>query len=163
PATKVLALVLEAMRQPDQLRQVLALAAERDLPVVLLTAGQSVSGRAMVAAHSGALAGADGAWEALARAYGVHRVADLAELAETVELFSLLLTSRRGLANTRVRPASAQDDRSAVGAERPGDAVTPEGSDAANLSPVRGIATVHDSGLERAHLVDVADELGVPL
>ena len=25
-----------------------------------------------------------------------------------------------------------------------------------------GIATVHDSGLERAHVADVADELGVP-
>src|SRR5262249_62210634 len=25
-----------------------------------------------------------------------------------------------------------------------------------------GIATVHDSGLERAHLADLADELGVP-
>jgi acetate---CoA ligase (ADP-forming) len=149
PETKVLALVLEAMRQPDRLRQVLAIAAERDMPVVLLTAGQSASGRAMVAAHSGALAGADGAWEALARAYGVHRVADLAELADTVELFSLLLTRRRGLINTKVPSTSTEHHQSAVGAERP--------------EPVRGIASVHDSGLERAHLVDIADELGVPL
>jgi len=155
PETKVLALVLEAMRQPDRLRQVLATAAERDMPVVLLAAGQSASGRAMVAAHSGALAGADAAWEALARAYGVHRVADLAELAETVELFSLLATSRRPFINTKVPSTSTQDGRSAVGAERPG-------GDAANFMPVRGIATVHDSGLERAHLVDVADQLGVP-
>ena len=28
----------------------------------------------MVAAHSGALAAGDGAWQALASAYGVHRV-----------------------------------------------------------------------------------------
>jgi acyl-CoA synthetase (NDP forming) len=163
PETKVLALVLEAMRQPDKLTQVLALAAERDMPVVLLTAGQSVSGRAMVAAHSGALAGADGAWEALARAYGVHRVADLAELAETVELFSLLVTSRRGLITTKVPSTSAQDHQSGGGVERPPAAVPLEGREAANFGPVRGIATVHDSGLERAHLVDVADELGVPL
>jgi len=159
PETKVLALVLEAMRQPDRLRQVLAIAAERDMPVVLLTAGRSASGRAMVAAHSGALAGADGAWEALGRAYGVHRVADLAELAETVELFSLLVSTRRGLINTKVPSTSTQDGRSAVGAERP----APESVDAASFRHVRGIATVHDSGLERAHLVDVADELGVPL
>ncbi len=123
PETTVLALVLEAMRQPDRLRQVLARAAERDLPVVLLTAGRSASGRAMVAAHSGALAGSDGGWEALARAYGIHRVADLAEMADTLELFAL---------RTRRRPRRG------------------------------GIATVHDSGLERAHVADVADEVGVP-
>ena len=43
----------------------------------------------MVAAHSGALAAADGGWEALSRAYGVHRVGDLAELTDTLELFAI--------------------------------------------------------------------------
>ncbi len=131
PETKVLALVLEAMRQPDQLRDLLATAAERDLPVVLLTAGNSASGRAMVAAHSGALAGSGAGWEALTRSYGLHRVADLAEMADTLELLTLM--TRPGRAPTRRRVASG-----------------------------RGIATVHDSGLERAHTADVADELGVP-
>jgi len=157
PDTKVLALVLEAMRQPDRLRQVLALAAERDLPVVLLTAGKSARGRAMVTAHSGALAGSDGAWEALARAYGVHRVADLAELAETLELFSLRV-SRRRANNTEVPPTSKQDHQRAVGV----DSMAAESGNRASFMPVRGIATVHDSGLQRAHVADVADELGVP-
>jgi acyl-CoA synthetase (NDP forming) len=76
----------------------------------------------MVSAHSGALAAADGGWEALARGYGVHRVGDLAELADTLELFAIGRRARGGT----------------------------------------GIATVHDSGLERAHVADVADELGVP-
>jgi acetate---CoA ligase (ADP-forming) len=124
PETGVLALVLEAIREPIRLRHVLARAAERDIPVVLLTAGRSVSGRMMVAAHSGALAAGDGGWEALARAYGIHRVSDLAELADSVELFAIGRRARRG---------------------RPG-----------------GIATVHDSGLERAHVADLAEELGVP-
>jgi acetate---CoA ligase (ADP-forming) len=75
-----------------------------------------------VSAHSGALAAADGAWEALAGAYGVHRVRDLAELADTLELFA---------AGRRCRSTT-------------------------------GIATVHDSGLERAHVADLAAELGVP-
>jgi acetate---CoA ligase (ADP-forming) len=140
PETKVLALVMEAMREPDRLRAVLEAAAGRDVPVVLLTAGNSASGRAMVAAHSGALAGSGAGWEALAAAYGVHRVADLAELADTLELFSLL-TKRRP---TGARPLPARP--------RP----------ARPLSPGHGIATVHDSGLERAHTADVADELGVP-
>ncbi len=96
PDTKVIGLILEAMRQPDELRNVLTRAAERGLPVVLLTAGNSASGRAMVAAHSGALAGSDGGWEALVRYYGIHRVSDLAEMADALELFALRATRRTG-------------------------------------------------------------------
>jgi acetate---CoA ligase (ADP-forming) len=85
----------------------------------------------MVAAHSGALAADDGGWEALARAYGIHRVGDLAELADALELFAI---GRRSAARDGCR------------------------------SPARptGIASVHDSGLERAHAVDLADDIGVP-
>ena len=127
PQTRVLGLVLEAMRDPGLLQQVLAAASAADIPVVLLTAGSSAAGRAMVAAHSGALAGQDGGWEALADAYGVHRVSDLAEMADTLELFAI---------GRRVAPVRG--------------------------SATPGIATVHDSGLERAHTADLAEELGVP-
>jgi acetate---CoA ligase (ADP-forming) len=120
--TGVLALVLEAIRDAPALRSVLADALAADVPVVLLSVGGSDAGRALVTAHSGALAAADGAWEALAGAYGVHRVRDLSELADTLELFA---------AGRRCRPGG-------------------------------GIATVHDSGLERAHAADLAAELGVP-
>ena len=126
PETRALALVLEAIRDPDALRTVLSGAAEAGIPVVLLTAGASGPGRELVAAHSGTLAAADGAWEALADAYGVHRVRDLAELTDTLELFTLGRPPRQ--------PAG-----------RP-----------------QGIATVHDSGLERAHVADLAADLDVP-
>jgi acyl-CoA synthetase (NDP forming) len=129
PQTRVLALVLEAMHDPGLLRQVLAAASVRDVPVVLLTAGHSARGQEMVTAHSGALAGSDGAWEALATAYGVHRVGDLAELADTLELFAARRRAARPPAGARGR---------------------------------WGIATVHDSGLERAHTADLAEALGVP-
>jgi acetate---CoA ligase (ADP-forming) len=154
PQTRVLALVLEAIRQPGELRQVLAAAARRGMPVVLLTAGTSASGRAMVAAHSGALAGADGSWEALARAYGVHRVGDLAELADTLELFA---------ARTRLRARAQPGPPCRSGGPTHGN--TPQswpGAPPRNLTGGRGIATVHDSGLERAHAADLADALGVP-
>jgi acetate---CoA ligase (ADP-forming) len=121
--TRVLALVLEAIRDAAELRAVLAAALTKDVPVVLLSVGLSQTGRNLVSAHSGALAAADGAWEALAGAYGLHRVRDLAELADTLELFAV---GRR----------CARDHK--------------------------GIATVHDSGLERAHVADLAAELGVP-
>jgi acyl-CoA synthetase (NDP forming) len=125
--TRVLALVLEAIRDAAGLRAALAAALAADVPVVLLSVGLSQEAQALVSAHSGALAAADGAWEALAGAYGVHRVHDLAELADTLELFAA--------------------GRRAVG----------QGHTAAT-----GIATVHDSGLERAHVADLAAELGVP-
>jgi acyl-CoA synthetase (NDP forming) len=124
--TRVLVLVLEAIRDGAALRRALGTAAERDIPVVLLTTGTSAGGREMVAAHSGALAAGDGGWEALASAYGIHRVHDLAELTDTAELFAM---------GRRVH---------------------------ASGSAGTGIATVHDSGLERTHIVDMADELAIP-
>ena len=129
PETRVLALVLEAISDPDRLRQVLARAADRDLPVVLLTVGSSASGRAMVAAHSGALAADDGGWEALARR----------------------LRRAPGRRPGRAEPTPWSCSPSAAGC-----------APAAGPARRPGIATVHDSGLERAHTVDLADELGVP-
>lgn len=123
PQTRVIALLLETMRAPEQLRAALARAAAQDVPVVALTVGTSGPGAAMVAAHSGALAGGDGGWEALFDAYGVLRVSDLDELADTLELFGAGRRARAG---------------------------------------APGIATVHDSGAERAMVADLADGLGVP-
>jgi len=125
PGTGIVAMLLETLRDPDAFRSALARAATRDVPVVALTVGGSATGRTMVAAHSGALAGEDGAWEALFEAYGVIRVRDLDEMTDTLELFA---AGRRA-------------------------AVTPPGG---------GIATVHDSGAERALVVDLAESLGVP-
>ena len=125
PGTGIVALLLETLREPEAFRAALARAAEREIPVVALTVGGSPTGRAMVAAHSGALAGDDGAWEALFDAYGVLRVRDLDEMTDTLELFA---------AGRRAPPTSGGG----------------------------GIATVHDSGAERALVVDLADSLGVP-
>jgi acyl-CoA synthetase (NDP forming) len=140
PETRALALVLETIRDPDALRAVLSEAAEATVPVVLLTAGASGAGRELIAAHSGALAAADGAWEALADAYGVHRVRDLAELTDTLELFTLARA-----------PQKTQKPPSPLKPEKP-----------QQPHPPQGIATVHDSGLERAHVADLAAELDVP-
>ena len=126
PGTRVVGLLLETLREPDLLQAALRRAADQEVAVVALTVGSSVAGQAMVAAHSGALAGADGAWEALFEAHGVIRVSDLDEMGDTLELFA---AGRRAAASGR---------------------------------PVAGIATVHDSGAERALVVDVADAVGVP-
>lgn len=122
PDTRLIALLMESPRAVPRLRGLLLRAAEAGVPVVILPVGGSPGGRAMVAAHSGALAGADAAWQAFCDAVGAARVRDLAEFTDTIEIFS---TARRPV--------------------HPG-----------------GIATVHDSGAERALTADVAHDLGLP-
>jgi acyl-CoA synthetase (NDP forming) len=122
PSTRVAALFLETMRDPEAFRAALRQAELRDVPVVALKVGRERSARELVRAHSGALAGEDAAYEALFDAHGVIRVRTLDEMADVVEL---LATGRRA---------------------GPG-----------------GLASVHDSGGERAHLIDIAAEEGVRL
>ncbi len=121
-STRVIALFLETIRDPQGFTEALAAAAERDVPVVALKVGASTRGQKAVATHSEALAGDDAIYEALFDAYGVHRVWSMDEMADTLELFS---AGRRATAF--------------------------------------GLGAVHDSGGERAMLIDIADRVGVPL
>lgn len=136
PKTRVVALFLETVREPRRLLAALRRAAEQDVPVVLLAVGASPGGRAMVAAHSGALAGDDAAWEALCEAAGVIRVGDLGAMLDVLELFA---------AGRRARRVAGGNGDVGVGG---GGAL--------------GLGGVHDSGAERTLAVDVAHELGVP-
>jgi acyl-CoA synthetase (NDP forming) len=120
PDTRIVALLMETPRSVPRLRHALMRAAAQGIPVVILTVGGSPRGRAMVAAHSGALAGDRAAWDAFCTATGAVHVSDLAEFADTLELFSAPRRSRG-----------------------------------------RGLATVHDSGAERALVADLAHDLGV--
>ena len=88
PETKVLALLLETVRDPEGFRSQLARAAEKDVPVIALKVGRTEGAKALVTAHSGALAGEHGAFEALFDACGVHEVVSLEEMADAMELFS---------------------------------------------------------------------------
>jgi len=121
-STKAVGLFIETVRDPDGFRDALAIANERDVPVVALKVGREERTRELVAAHSGALAGEDGAYEALFDAYGVSRVESLDEMADTLALFAA--------------------------GRRPGPG---------------GLACGHDSGGERALLVDAAASVGIPL
>jgi acetate---CoA ligase (ADP-forming) len=120
-STRAIGLFIEAIRDPAAFTAALEIANERDVPVVVLKVGREALTRELVAAHSGALAGEDGAYEALFEAYGVHRVASLDEMADTLALF---------VAGRRAGPGA--------------------------------LATAHDSGGERAMMVDAAAAAGVP-
>jgi acyl-CoA synthetase (NDP forming) len=121
-STKAIGLFIEAVRDPRAFMAALEAANERDVPVVVLKVGREAFTREMVTAHSGALAGEDGAFEALFEAFGVHRVESLDEMADTLALF---------VAGRRAGPGA--------------------------------LATAHDSGGERAMMVDAAAQAGVPL
>lgn len=122
PSTKLVALFIETVRDPSRFRVALARAAAQDVPVIALKVGRTEPAKGLVAAHSGALAGEDRAYQALFDAHGVLRVETLDEMADTLELF-------------------AAGRRAAAG----------------------GLAAIHDSGGERAQLIDAADQAGVPL
>jgi acyl-CoA synthetase (NDP forming) len=111
PQTEVVGLVLETMRDAPRLQAALADAAARDIPVCALTVGTSVRGKALVDAHSGAIAGSDAGWEALFSAYGVHRCSDLDDLTDSLETFAI---GRRHVPGTGRGLATAHDS----GAER---------------------------------------------
>jgi acetate---CoA ligase (ADP-forming) len=122
PTTRVIGLFIETARDPSAFRQALSRAADADIPLVALKVGQTDRSKELVQAHSGALAGENGAYEALFDAYGVSSVQTLDELADTLELFA---AGRRATSG--------------------------------------GLASIHDSGGERAHLIDLAAQLKVPL
>jgi acyl-CoA synthetase (NDP forming) len=121
-STRAIGLFIEAVRDPSGFREAMAIANERDVPVVVLKVGREELTRELVASHSGALAGEDGAYEALFEAEGVHRVEALDEMGDALALF---------VAGRRAGPG--------------------------------GLASVHDSGGERAMFVDAAATAGVPL
>jgi acyl-CoA synthetase (NDP forming) len=121
-STLAIGLFVETIRDPAGFREAMRVANERDVPVVVLKVGREAFTREMVTAHSGALAGEDGAYEAVFEADGVHRVESLDEMADTLALF---------VAGRRAGPGT--------------------------------LATAHDSGGERAMMVDAAAAAGVPL
>ena len=106
--TRVLALVLETIRGGDRLRWSLRRAREAGIEVVLLPVGHSPLGSAMVAAHSGAVAGGTAAWEALADDVAGHLVGDLAELADTLALLASPRRPRPGGALATVHDSGAE-------------------------------------------------------
>ncbi len=87
-STRVVGLFLETVRDPAGFRAALDRARARDVPVVVLKVGREARARELVAAHSGALAGEDGAYEALFAAHGVLRVDTLDEMMDTLALFA---------------------------------------------------------------------------
>ena len=98
PGTRVIALVLESVRDPDRLLAGVRTAKAAGKTVVLLKLGISPKGRSLALSHTGALAGAAAVTSAVSRQFGIGQVADLQELL----MACLLLDHRHPPAGNRV-------------------------------------------------------------
>lgn len=77
---RVVAAYMEGCRDGDRLREALALAYERNKPVVLLKAGRSDVGARAAASHTAALVGSEHTFNALAKQYNVCIASSLDDL-----------------------------------------------------------------------------------
>ena len=85
PATRVIALFLETVREPDRFVAALDRAADRGKPVVVLKVGRSERARRAITSHTGGLAGEARVFSAVLRA---HRAIEVGELDEMVEVLA---------------------------------------------------------------------------
>jgi acyl-CoA synthetase (NDP forming) len=85
PATRIIALFLETVREPDRFVAALDRAADRGKPVVVLKVGRSERARRAITSHTGGLAGEARVFSAVLRA---HRAIEVNELDEMVEVLA---------------------------------------------------------------------------
>lgn len=88
PETKVIALFIEAVRDPSGFISALERANAKDVPVVAIKVGRTETSAKLAQSHSGAITGNDAAYEALFERYGVMRAQNVDELMATAMLLS---------------------------------------------------------------------------
>jgi acyl-CoA synthetase (NDP forming) len=88
PATRVIALFLEEIRQPRRFSALAERAVERGKPLLALKVGRSAAGQRVALAHTGSVAGDDAIVDAALRQFGIIRVRSLEELLGTAGLLS---------------------------------------------------------------------------
>jgi acyl-CoA synthetase (NDP forming) len=96
-ATKVIALFMETIREPERFVQIVRRAFERGKPIIALKAGRSEVTARVALTHTGALTGDDRVIDALFRQLGVVRVNSVEELILTANVFAQVgqLSGRR--------------------------------------------------------------------
>ena len=89
PSTRVLALFVEAIREPEGFVAALEKANRRGVPVVAVKVGRTAESARLAATHAGALTGDDTAFDALCRRYRVLRTDDVDSLMAAAQIFAL--------------------------------------------------------------------------
>lgn len=98
PATRVIALYVESIRNPKTFRAAARKAAQAGKPIVAFKIGRSESGAQAAASHTGALAGADAMYDALFDDVGIIRAQTFGDLLD----IPVALASERRLGGRRV-------------------------------------------------------------
>jgi acetate---CoA ligase (ADP-forming) len=84
PTTRVIAMFLETVRQPERFVAALDRAADRGKPVVVLKVGRTERARRAITTHTGGLAGEARVFSAVLRAHRAIEVDDLDEMTEVL-------------------------------------------------------------------------------
>ena len=87
-STRVLAIFMEAIRNPENFVKVLEKAKRKGIPVVVTKVGRTEVSAQLAATHSGAIAGNNTAYEALFKKYGVITTDSLDDLMTCAQILS---------------------------------------------------------------------------
>lgn len=146
PATKVIALYVESVRNPEKFRAAALKAARAGKPVVAFKIGRSEAGAQAAVSHTGALAGADRMYDALFKQVGVIRAQSFSDL---LDIPAALATGRvlRGnrvaiLTSTGGAGTLVSDSLGVSGFETPAP-------DAATATRLRALQTGDHAALDR--------------
>ncbi|WP_418125108.1 acetate--CoA ligase family protein [Variovorax sp. 160MFSha2.1] len=146
PATKVIALYVETVRNPASFRAACLKAARMGKPVVAFKIGRSEAGAKAAVSHTGAMAGADSMYDALFRQVGVIRAQSFSDL---LDIPAALCTGRklRGarvaiLTSTGGAGTLVSDDLGVAGFDTPAP-------DAATADALRALQTGSEAVLDR--------------
>jgi acetyltransferase len=90
PATDVIAMTIEAVRDTDGFIDLLRLASAALKPVIVLKSGRTELGKTMAVSHTGALAGSAAVFEAVCAQYGVIIARDVDDFFEFAAMFAKL-------------------------------------------------------------------------
>ena len=94
PETRVIALVIESIRDPQGFRETLERAWELRKPILALRLGRSARAKRSIVSHTGSLATTGEAWDGLFEQKGVIRVNNLDDLIETSVFLSFAKLDR---------------------------------------------------------------------
>ena len=94
--TKVIALILETVRDPEGFIAALERAEAKDVPIVAIKVGRTETSARLAESHSGAITGNDAAYEALFEKHGVLRAYNVDELMATAMMFTSPKRAKQG-------------------------------------------------------------------
>src|SRR5713226_8279034 len=98
PGTKVITLMVEGIRRPNEFMAVATQALNKNKPILVVKLGRSEMGKRQAISHTGALAGADEVFDAVCKRLGLIRCPTLEDLTEITLAFMAGRVPRGGRA-----------------------------------------------------------------